>query len=98
VDLINKLETMIQKEIQGVKTEDLIVYNYPESIENTLLVGYPYSDIYKQYLCAMIDLENAEYDNYQNDFQLFNSTYSEYSSYYLRENTPLLNTSIKNYW
>lgn len=96
--LINKLEVMIQTEIQHVAKDNLIVYKLPMDADVVLIVGQPYSDLYKQYLCAMIDLENAEYENYQNGFELFNSTYGEYSAFYLRGNTPAVNNSIKNFW
>lgn len=41
------------------------------------------------YLCAQIDMQNQEFDLYQNNAALYNKAYSDYASYYNRKIMPV---------
>lgn len=53
-----------------------------------LLAPEPYSQLYVYYLCAQIDMQNQEFDLYQNNAALYNKAYSDYASYYNRKIMP----------
>ena len=44
--------------------------------------------LYVYYLCAQIDMQNQEFDLYQNNAALYNKAYSDYASYYNRKIMP----------
>ena len=46
------------------------------------------SQLYVYYLCAQIDMQNQEFDLYQNNAALYNKAYSDYASYYNRKIMP----------
>lgn len=43
---------------------------------------------YEYYLYAKIDLENADYDRYDNSLVLFNEAYAKYKRWYHRNHMP----------
>lgn len=55
----------------------------------TLLAPEPYSELYRYYLMAQIDLYNNESDRYANSMIMFNNAYQEYSNHFNRDHTPL---------
>lgn len=57
--------------------------------EATLLVGEPYSALYADYLLAMMDMHDAEFDRYTNAMIRFNSAYSAFANDYNRTHRPL---------
>lgn len=52
-----------------------------------LVTEAPYSDIYKYYCMAQIDLLNAEMTGYDNNIALYNSVLNEYGNYVNRTRT-----------
>lgn len=58
------------------------------SPETELLVGAPYDDMYISWIAAQIDLNNLEYDFYNNDIARFNETYSQYRNFYNSKHEP----------
>lgn len=56
--------------------------------EGTLLMEYPYDNIYSLYLIAQYDLYNQDADLYQVDSVLFNNALDEAKSGWIREHNP----------
>lgn len=54
----------------------------------TLLMPYPYDDIYHLYLCAQIDNYNQETDLYANDASVSNAATHEALAWWRRNNPP----------
>lgn len=50
-----------------------------------LLAPAPYDRMYIYFLCAQIDMQNQEFDLYQNNAALYNLAYSDYAAYYARQ-------------
>lgn len=59
-----------------------------DDLSAEMLVKEPYSELYKSYLCAMIDFNNGETDRYQNSMIMFNSNFAAFSAYYNRTHMP----------
>jgi len=58
------------------------------SLDTTLLVSEPYSDIYIKHLLLQIDYYNAEYARYNNDMVMYNMALENFSGFYNRTNIP----------
>lgn len=56
-----------------------------EDVDRELLISAPYDQIYIDYLLMRIDLENDDYERYNNRAVLFNEQYQAYVNYYNRE-------------
>lgn len=62
----------------------------PDTDQDTeLLVKEPFSDIYRWYLEAMIDLGNGEQGKYQNSMLLFNTAWADFARDYHRKHRPI---------
>ena len=93
---LNEVDQTIFKEL--VKTHEygteLVFGGYDRTDESgadsvVLLAPEPYSQLYVYYLCAQIDMQNQEFDLYQNNAALYNKAYSDYASYYNRKIMPV---------
>lgn len=49
-----------------------------------LLAPKPYDRMYVYFLCAQIDMQNQEFDLYQNNAALYNVAFNDYAAYYNR--------------
>lgn len=49
----------------------------------------PYSDLYRFYLEAQIDLANGEVNRYNNSMELFNAAWTAFRNYYNKRHMPL---------
>ena len=58
-------------------------------INDELLVGEPYSDMYRYYLESMIDYANQEIAKYNNSSSMFQARYSDFCKYYNRTHMPV---------
>lgn len=54
-----------------------------------LIVPFPYDKLYQHYLAMQLDIVNAEVEKYNNDSQLFNAAYMEFSDWYTRNHMPV---------
>ena len=61
--------------------------------DTTLLIPYPYDDLYASYLCAMIDHENEETDLYMNDMTVANNAIARAKAWYRRHNRYVQKTN-----
>lgn len=73
---------------------DLVFDGYDPADESgadgvVLLAPEPYSRMYIYFLCAQIDMQNQEFDLYQNNAALYNGAYKDYADYYNRQIPPL---------
>jgi hypothetical protein len=59
------------------------------SLDTELLIADTYSDVYTDYLMAMIAYSNGETERYQNSMIMFNSNYREYTNWYNRTHKPI---------
>lgn len=59
------------------------------SLDTELLIADTYSDVYTDYLMAMIAYSNGETERYQNSMIMFNSNYREYANWYNRTHKPI---------
>ena len=85
---VNQAEGKVQTEIMLLRSEDSLQYDYETDEGTPLLVPEPHDKLYLSYLMAMIDFANAQYGDYQNSSELFNSQFSEYARYYARLYAP----------
>ncbi len=69
--------------------EDAEFTGYTEAdMEKELLIPFPYTDTYTNWLYAMIDYSNGETDRFSNSMVMFNNSYSTYAKYYNSTNKP----------
>lgn len=59
------------------------------TLDTELLIDDTYSDVYTDYLMAMIAYSNGETERYQNSMIMFNSNYKEYADWYNRTHKPI---------
>ena len=59
------------------------------SLDTELLIADTYSDVYTDYLMAMIAYSNGETERYQNSMIMFNTNYREYANWYNRTHKPI---------
>lgn len=63
-------------------------HDYPDGMDDELMVPWPHDDIYVYWLEAMIDRANGEDDRYQNSMQLYNAAYSNFVLWFVRSYEP----------
>lgn len=62
---------------------------YPEGLEHSPLVGFPYEELYLHYLDAKICYSNGEYNDYQNAMESYNAAYAEFAKWFLNNHDPV---------
>ena len=72
-----------------VPEEGELTFEPYQSLSEDLLVPFPYTDLYRHYLFAMIDYSNGETDRYQNSMVMFNASYQEFTNWYNRTHKPI---------
>lgn len=87
-------------ELDGKVFNELILthvtdYEYDEfngytlgDMATELIAKEPYSDIYRNYVFAMIDYLNGETDRYINSLTMFNASMKDYRDWFNRTHTP----------
>ena len=63
-------------------------YEFPRDMDRQLLIPAPFEAAYAQYMEAMIDYHNREYQHYNNSMQMFNATFTDFKKAYIRDNRP----------
>lgn len=81
ISYIESIENILLTEIQG-KEETVL------TSDASLSVTGKYKEIYEQYVIALIDAVNLEFDLYNNDIALFEATYENYRRDFIRNNRP----------
>ena len=97
LEWINTIEGKVENEVLCMREEDerIKTLGYKKYTEETdmrteLLVPDPYTDLYRYYLFAMIDLTNEETDRYANDMLMFNNSWTEFANYWYRTHKTAL--------
>lgn len=90
---LNDLDGLIWREIilthEGVKPGSVFDgYNQDTDFSTNLLAPEPYTDIYKHYLAAQMDIANRETGEYSKDMVLFNNAWQTLCDYWNRKHTP----------
>ena len=99
----NQIEHGIKEEwlknIEGQLWDEIILTHedVPETVFDVktatggteLTAQPPYSDLYRFYLEAQIDLANGEMTRYNNSMMLFNGSWMAYRNYYNRRHMPI---------
>lgn len=88
-DLDGIIKRVVMHESDGVH------YAFPEDLDTQLLVPHPWESIYAMYLEAQIDLQNKDYEDYNNAVLVFNERLDEYKRAYIREHRPKSAGSIR---
>ena len=86
IKMLSDVEKMIQSEIFLFAPEQLIEYD--EGDEEIELLVSSHDRIYTDYLIAMIDWHNGEYENYANTIGMFNDTFSEFKRWFVSNYNP----------
>lgn len=63
-------------------------YNAETPLDTELLVPAPYDVVYSYWLQAQIDYWNQELSKYNNSITMYNTAYSEFERWYIRNHMP----------
>lgn len=88
------LDGMIRRVV--MQEDDGVDYRYPADMDTPLLVPHPWEDIYSQYMITKIDLNNRDYNSYNNNALVFDSTFSEFKKAYIRDHMPKGHGTYRN--
>lgn len=80
---INTLEGLVSIQVFG---ENLTEYDLPKDADTTLLIPYPFDDIYELYVSSMIDYHNREYNSYNNAVLMFTERMEQFKTWYIQRN------------
>lgn len=92
IEWLNTLDGMIWREIitkhEGIQEECFKGYDQDTEFGVKLLAPEPYSDIYRHYMAAQIDITTRETNEYAKDMILFNNAWQTLCDYWTREYMP----------
>lgn len=91
---LNDLDGMIYREIilthHGAEQyETFRGYDQDTSTNTELLAREPYSDVYRHYLAAQMDIANRESEEYAKDMVLYNNAWQTLADWWNREHMPI---------
>lgn len=87
---LSELDGKIASEIMMMSPEDCETFKYkPSRRTDELLVRFPYDDIYRLYVIAMIEQANMEWNKYLNSVQSFNSRLQEFEFWFCSQYEPV---------
>ena len=103
IDWLSKLDGRVFNDIilthehdlvdDGTEEGNLIEPTFPgyaeAPLDTELLIPDTYSDVYRDYLMAMIAYSNGETERYQNSMIMFNTNYKDYGDWYNRTHKPI---------
>lgn len=86
---INEIEGRVQTEVfLWDPTTNHTTYTYDDNKNTELFVKPPYEKIYYEYLSAMIDYANGEYDKYQNTMAMFEEAWIAFKKWFINTYHP----------
>ena len=97
-DLISFLEGRLNREILALYGEDepaFTGYSAAADADRTLLIPFPFDDIYLKFLAAENDLVNGDTARYLNSAAVFNSAWDMLAAYYNRTRIRPNETHLK---
>lgn len=74
VEMVNQIEAEIQQDVYLIALDDIVQYDAATDMEAELYVKPPFTDVYKNYLKAMLYREMGEAERYNNEVVLFNES------------------------
>ncbi len=94
-ELDGRIKTEILDTHVGFDETGMPDYSYANRMEN-LLAPEPYSDMYVYWLFMKIDFMNGEFDRFNNDAMLYNTSWLAFSNYMNRIHAPRKRAQIEN--
>ena len=85
---ISEVEGLVQSDVMLIASPDIIVYG-DDDLSAELLVKPPHDNLYIEYLTAMIDFANGEYNKYANTIARFNTDLAAYTAWYASRFHPI---------
>lgn len=73
-ELINQVEAEIQQDVYLLAIDGITQYRWDEDQDTVLLLKPPFTDVYKNYMKAMLYREMGEVDRYNNEVLLYNAS------------------------
>ena len=73
---------------EGAEAVTFEGYNADTPLETELIVPAPYDVVYTYWLQAQIDYWNQELSKYNNSITMYNTAYSEFERWYIRNHMP----------
>ncbi len=98
LDYINECEAMIQRELNLEIPEEIVQYEYPDGLEEELILPSPYSMVYVTYAIMMIQYNQEEIAAYNNSNEMFKAQLEEAQKYYNRQNDNRKTFRITNWY
>lgn len=97
--ILSGVDTVIDvEENTFVAGEEPEVITIKRVLDDYLIVPQPYDKIYKEYVMAMIDFNNREYESYNNAMAMYNYTLNALQTWY-KQRSPINQFSrIRNIW
>ena len=81
LDYINECEAMIQRELNLETPEEIVQYEYPDGLEEELILPAPYNMVYVTYAIMMIQYNQEEIAAYNNSNAMFEAQFTEAQKY-----------------
>ena len=85
---LNEIEGRVQTEVFLWGMTNHTTYTYETNKNTELFVKPPYENIYYEYLSAMIDYANGEYDKAQNTMAMFEEKYTPFKAWFINTYHP----------
>lgn len=99
VRMLSVLDGLIWENVMGPHQdgETFSEYEWVNDREKTLLVPFPYDELYFHWLCCKIYLARREIDLYNNAAELYGKYYHDFAQWYNREHRDESGLRFKNY-
>ena len=91
VDWLSRLDGLIKDQIIDTHEDgdDIVFEGYTDNdMEQELLVGAPYDEMYIRWLEAQIDYYNGEIARYNNSMMMYQAAYDDFQRSYNRKHMP----------
>lgn len=82
LEWLNEIEARVQRELMDTPPEGILSYTITDHMEHELLLPKPYDVMYLNYIIAMIEFNQQEYEAYNNTVDLVNSQFADAQNYY----------------
>ena len=94
-ELDGRVKTEILDTHEGFENVEMPSYNLGNRTES-LFVTEPYSDMYIYWLFMKMDFMNGEFDRFNNDAMLYNTSWLAFANHGNRTHTTIPRAKIKN--
>lgn len=82
LEWLNEIEARVQRELMDTPPEGIFSYTITDHMEHELLLPKPYDVLYLNYIIAMIEFNQQEYEAYNNTVDLVNTQFADAQNYY----------------